>query len=99
MLTFQIAKFWFPEFFSSYAWHVTLDWHLFVSNDIISIKMYDICDDFDVKIVNFLFLDGDVPRSTSFGVNISQFIRFARAFNYVEDLNCSKKLLTQKLIK
>ena len=23
MLTFQIAKFWFPESVSSYAWHVT----------------------------------------------------------------------------
>ena len=23
LLTFQIAKFWFPEFVSSYAWHVT----------------------------------------------------------------------------
>ena len=31
------------------------------------------------KIVNFPFLDGDVPRSTSYGVYISQFIRFARA--------------------
>ena len=30
------------------------------------------------EIVNFLFLDGDVPRSTSYGVYISQLIRFAR---------------------
>ena len=28
------------------------------------------------SIVNFPFLDGDVPRSTSYGVYISQLIRF-----------------------
>ena len=30
--------------------------------------------DFDFDIVNFPFLDGDVPRSTSYGVYISQLI-------------------------
>ena len=45
--------------------------------------MYDERDDFDFETVNFTFLDGDVPRSTSYGVYISQFIRFARAFSHV----------------
>ena len=31
-------------------------------------KIYDKRDDFDFDIVNFPFLDGDVPRSTSYGV-------------------------------
>ena len=44
------------------------------------------------------YLDGDVPRSTSYGVNISQLIRFARASSYV-DLNTRNKLLTQKILK
>ena len=35
-------------------------------------------DDFNFEIVNFPFLDGDVPRSLSYGVYISQLIRFAR---------------------
>ena len=34
-------------------------------------------DDFDFEIVNVPFLDGDVPRRTSYGVNISQLIRFS----------------------
>ena len=38
-------------------------------------------------IVNFPFLDGDVPRSTSYGVYISQLIRFARASSHVDDFN------------
>ena len=34
------------------------------------------CDDFDFDIVNFPFMDGDVPRRPSYGVYISQLIRF-----------------------
>ena len=41
----------------------------------------------------------DVPRSTSYGVYISQLIRFARASSHVADFNTRNKLLTQKLLK
>ena len=73
--------------------------HLSISNDIVSTKIYDKRDDFDFEIVNFPFLDGDVPCSTSYGVYISQLIRFARASSYVADFNTRNKLLTQKLLK
>ena len=76
-----------------------LDLHLSISNDIVSTKIYDKRDDFDFEIVNFPFLDGDVPRSTSYGVYISQLIRFARASSIVADFNTRNKLLTQKLFK
>ena len=45
------------------------------------------------------FLNGDVPPSTSYGVYISQLIRFARASSHVAHFNTRNKLLTQKLIK
>ena len=73
--------------------------HLSISNDIVSTKIYDKHDDFDFEIVNFPFLDGDVPRSTYYGVLISQLIRFARASGYVAGFNTRNKLLTQKLLK
>ena len=76
-----------------------LDLHLSISNDIVSTKINDKCDDFDFETVNFPFLDGDVPRSTSYGVYISQLIHFARASTYVADFNTHNKLLTQKLLK
>ena len=76
-----------------------LDLHLSISNDIVSTKIYDKRDDFDFEIVNFPCLDGVVPRSTSYGVYISQLIRFARASSYVADFNTRNKLLTQKLLK
>ena len=51
-----------------------------IPNDIVSSKIYHKRDDFNFEIVNFPFLDGDVPRSPSYGVYISQLIRFARVF-------------------
>ena len=51
------------------------------------LKFYDKRDDFDFDIMNFPFLDGDVPRSTFYGVYISQFIRFARVSRHVTDFN------------
>ena len=54
-----------------------LDLNLSLTNGIVSSKIYDERDDFNFEIVNFPFLDGDVPRSPSYGVNISQLIPFA----------------------
>ena len=73
--------------------------HLSISNDIVSTKIYDKREDFDFEIVNFPFLDGDVPRSSSYRVYISQLIRFARASSYVADFNTRNILLTQNLLK
>ena len=47
----------------------------------------------------FLFLDGDVPRRPSYGVYISQIIRFARVCSHVEDFNARTKCLTAKILK
>ena len=68
-----------------------LDLHLSIWNGFVSSNIYDKRDDFDFDIVNFPFLDGDVPRSTSYGVNISQLIRFASVSSYVTDFNARNK--------
>ena len=64
-----------------------LDLHLSISNGFVSSKIYDKRDDFGFDIVNFPFLVGDVPCSTSYGVYISQLIRFARVSSHVADFN------------
>ena len=64
-----------------------LDLHLSIFNDIVSTKIYDKRHNFDYENVNFPFTDGDVPRSTSYGVYISQLVRFASAFSHVADFN------------
>ena len=61
--------------------------------------MYDRRDDYDFDIVNFPFLDGDVPRSTSYGVYISQLIRFARVSSHIDDFYTRNKVLTTKLLR
>ena len=38
-----------------------MDLHLSISNGFVSSKIYDKLGDFDFDIVNFPFLDGDVP--------------------------------------
>ena len=63
------------------------DLHLSISNG------------FEYDIVNFPFFDGDVPRRASYGVYISQLIRFAGVCSHIEDLNALNKCLTAKLLK
>ena len=45
-----------------------LDLHLTISDSFVSSKIYDKRDDFDFDIVFFPFLDGDIPRATSYKV-------------------------------
>ena len=75
-----------------------LDLHLSILDGFISYKIYDKRDDFDFEIVNFPYMDGYLPRRASYGVNISQFIRFARVSSHVSDFNTRNKLLTAKLL-
>ena len=76
-----------------------MDLHLSISNGFVSSKIYDKRGDFDFDIVNFPVLDGDVPRSTSYGVYISQLIRFASVSSHVADYNARNKSLTAKLLQ
>ena len=78
-----------------------LDLNLSIYNDIlvVSTKIYDKRDDFNFDIVNFPFLDGDVPQRPSYGVYISQLIRFASASSHITDFNNRNKFLTAKHLK
>ena len=76
-----------------------LDLNLSIINGIVSSKIYDKRDDFNFEIVNFPFLDGDVPRSPSYDVYISQLICFARVCSNVNDFNNRNLFLTAKLLK
>ena len=61
--------------------------HFYISNDIDFTEIYDKRGGFDFVIVSFPFLEGDAPRSTSYGAYIPQLIRFARASSHVADFN------------
>ena len=49
--------------------------------------------------MNFPFLDGDVHRSKSYDVYISQLIRFARVSSHVDNFSTRNKVLTAKLLR
>ena len=74
-----------------------MDLHLSILDGFVKTKIYDKLDDFD--IVNFPFVDGDVPRSTSYGIYIFQLIRFARVSSHVDDFNTRNKVLKAKLLR
>ena len=76
-----------------------LDLNLSITNGIVSSDIYDIRDDFNFEIVSFPFLDRDVPCYPSFGVHISQLIRFARVCSIADDFNNINLSLTDKLLK
>ena len=73
--------------------------HLSISNGFVKTKIYDKRDDLDFDLSNFPFQDGDVPRSTSCGIYISQLIRFARVASHDDDFNTRNKVLTAKLLR
>ena len=76
-----------------------MDLHISILDGFVKSKIYDKRDEFDFEIVNFPFLDGDVPRSTAYDVYISQLFRFARVSSHVDDFNTRNKVLTAKLLK
>ena len=75
-----------------------LDLHLEVTDGIIKVNVYDKRDDFNFKIINFPCLDGDVPMSPSYGVYISQLVRFSRICTDVKDFSLRSTIMTSKLL-
>ena len=66
---------------------------------IVCSKFFDKWADINFEIVNLPFLDGDVPRFLSYGVYISQLIRFAGVCSNVDDFINRNLCLTAKLLK
>ena len=73
--------------------------HLSISDGFVKGKLFYKRDDFDFDIVNFIFLDGHFPRSTSYGVYIPQLFRFARVSSHVDDFSTRDKVLIAKLLR
>ena len=71
-----------------------LDLNLSTSNGTVSTKICDKRDDFDFDIVNFPFLDGDVPRRTSY---LSLFVSLEHLLMKVTSTVVTKPLLPSSL--
>ena len=72
-----------------------LDLDLSLTNGIFMINK----DNFYFEIVNFSLLGGDISRSPSYGVYVSQLIRFSRVCSNVGDLTNRSQISTPKILK
>ena len=61
-------------------------------------SVYDKRDDFGFPIGFFPWLSGDVPRLPSYGIYISQLVRFARCCTSVLDFQSNNLQITSKLL-
>ena len=61
-------------------------------------SVYDKRNDFGFPIVNFPWLNGDVPRLPSYGIYILQVLRFARCCTRVFDFHSKNLQITSKLL-
>ena len=64
----------------------------------LSTRPYDKRDDFDFHIVNFPLLSSNIPSSVSYGVYISQPIRYARCCSYYDEFRYCHKCLVDRLL-
>ena len=68
----------------------------------LSTRLYDKRDDFDFHIANFPFLSNNIPSSPSYGVYISQLIRYAtccsHCCSHYDDFRYCHKCLVDRLL-
>ena len=61
-------------------------------------RLYDRRDHFDFHIVSFPFLSSSVPSGPSYGVYISQLIRYARCCSHCDDFRHRYKCMVDRLL-
>ena len=75
-----------------------LDLHLEIKNSCIEYRLYDKRDNFKFNIVNFPDLSGNIPTNQSYGVFISQLVRYARCCQKLTDFK-ARTTLVERLLK
>ena len=75
-----------------------LDLNIKVIASDIHTSVYDKRDDFGFPIVNLPWLSGDYPKLPSYGIYISQLVKFARCCTRVLDFHSKTLQITSKLL-
>ena len=76
-----------------------LDLHLEIKDSTIQYQLFDKRDKFGFAIVNFPDLSGNIPTSQSYGVFISQLVRYARCCQKFVNFKDRTLNLVQRLVK
>jgi len=74
-----------------------LDLDLEIRNGNIHSKLFDKRDAFGFSIINFPDLSGNIPNKQSYGVFVSQLIRYGRCCMHAVDFIARTKILVHKL--
>ena len=76
-----------------------LDLCFFRTNDnCLKTKIYDKRDEFTFDIINYPYIDSNIPSSPAYGVYISRLVAFARACSNLQDFVFRHDLLARKLV-
>ena len=67
-------------------------------NNQLKSKIYDKRDEFSFHIVNYPFLDSNIPNRPAYGVYVSRLVCFARACSDLSDFVVRHNLLVKKLL-
>ena len=62
-------------------------------------SIYDKRDDFNFRIVNFPFMNSNIPTTPAYGIYISQLVRMGRICDNYQDFIHKNKEVTTRLIK
>ena len=62
------------------------------------VKLYDKRNDYDFDVINYPYLDGNIPKNQSYGIFISQLVRFARVNSSYNGFVMNCKDLVNKLV-
>ena len=76
-----------------------LDLDIEIINGKFHTKLFDKRDAFNFQIVNFPDLSGNIPSKQSYGVFVSQLIRYARCCEDLADFTTRTKILIKKLVE
>ena len=76
-----------------------LDTNINIGDESMRISIYDKREDFNFKIVNFPYMDSNIPVNPAYGVYISQLVRYARICSSLDDFTQRHHSLSSKLQK
>ena len=76
-----------------------LDLQLEIKDNFLQYKLFDKRDNFGFSIVNFPNLSGNIPTSQSYGIFISQLVRYTRCCQKFIDFQHRTHLLVKRLLK
>ena len=75
-----------------------LDLDLEIVQNKINHKLFDKRDSFGFPIIDFPDLSGNIPTKQSYGVFVSQLIRYARCCQHLQDFSARTKTLVKRLV-